>query len=1108
MPPKRAPEDDDDEYFPGMELTKEEVKAQKKRKKRKFSFLDIEAEEDDAENEEDDEDLQDLIADDDDADYITERQQAKAQRMMRKKELAEDPREFLRQLEQRYHADVSSDEDYKLSAPPDISGIEQQQFLPTFRDPRLFMVKIQKPHKERLAVYTLLQKHLNLLKKGLDLGISSAVIPEHQRGRVYVEARTISEVEQAIHGLDLFNLNAGVEAVQVEEMPDVLKITKKVNSLKPFDWVRIPSGEYKNDLAQVVSIHENYPSKCSIRVIPRLDIQHERALMHDLYDEEDPIENLNENEYENVNENVDGITNENGQRSKKKSKPVLALGTKKRGRPPQRLFNKEEIYRLTSAADMHAIRLDETGEIFEVWNRQYFRYGLLYLDMPIKKLVKGKDVQPQIEEIEKWIAVEKAMRLAYDKDRDIMTPGEARRGLQLKISAATADFNVGLFKSDRVRVIKGEQKGLDGVILNLDGDTAIIKSEDLPEPLKVKRAYVVKTFNLGENVKVAAGKYAGESGAIVSVDNEFLTIFTDSTRKEIRVLSTHVADSLDITTENASKLAQKSKIHFATFDLVELIHDNSKAVVVKVMNDSVAVLDTQNIVKNVPFTAIKSKLTDRWARSHDSRGNPIAQNDSIHVTSGPSKHRHGVVLHVSGQNVFFRAQDEVNDACGVIVCLASSVDASTAASKRRKDFAGLAPALIPKTSLSALGAGGIIDPRQPYRGYSGPVNTKDPYFRKEVKVIKGLWKGYIGVIVFADSKHLRVQLSANMRTVTVDRNKVKIFNHPGVIQTEPPRPNAQDGVNNAGTENGTQNSTADALKTTHPFGSRTPRDRNYMEGPDTQSVCRTFQTPVPPDRNRFALTPFGPSTGNDEFRPTTPHHSEVPVANPYNTPLPSTLGQTSEEPTTTSADAYAQYGATNSSAFGAASKSTEKKSVTTQAPFRSDEIAEPHSFSTTQNEPVTPALTLEPNTPVPVSEHVEPVEPKTPNVELPAADAISGYRVLVDVVVSIASDDNHLAVVKDAVVDGSSIHVTMLNGPNKDQSRSVQGTDITPMQPSIEIDEIRPELVKVLDGDHKGKIATLIQIKGSEEDPDGIVRFDSGELGDLSLSLVAKCKLS
>jgi transcription elongation factor SPT5 len=86
----------------------------------------------------------------------------------------------------------------------------------------MFMLRCRKLGYERRAVLTLLQKSFDLKARGVDIGILSAVAPEHLRGMLYIEAYSASQVEQAICGLDLIASYNDIKPVALDEMTDVL----------------------------------------------------------------------------------------------------------------------------------------------------------------------------------------------------------------------------------------------------------------------------------------------------------------------------------------------------------------------------------------------------------------------------------------------------------------------------------------------------------------------------------------------------------------------------------------------------------------------------------------------------------------------------------------------------------------------------------------------------------------------------------------------------------------------------------------------------------------------------------------------------------------------
>lgn len=786
------PEDDidndvyDDEEDEEEESARKKKGSKRKRKKKSHSVIDMEAEEDDAEeDEEDDEDgetgRQFVIDNEDDAEFNREREHTRRQRFDHKRTMQiEDHQELERMVRERYE---NMDDDVGA---PDTSGIDQQSLLPTIRDPRLYMVRCTKPGHERKAIFSLLQKKFNLQRKNLELGILSAVAPEHLKGRIYIEAHSAAQVQLAVNGLTLISTKNALKMVDVDEMPDVLKLGKRPDKQVNGNWVRIKRRDhiYHGDLAQVCNMREgSNDGYVTIRLIPRLDLKSEKDLIEnkdDVYDTEN-------------------------------------AGSRRKGRPPQMLFDRKELYRLTGSGDVVSQRNRDTGEIFDVWNDNMYRFGLLYIQrVNVKSLVVGDAVQPTVEELETWIIAEKHMRMMFEDDPSSMDAEVAARGLELDVNSVAGRRKTKLFKGDSVRVTHGEQRGLEGKIESINQDVVMVRIPEISDPIQVNRAHITKTFKVGEHVKVSSGKNAGNTGAIVGVEGDFLTIFSDTTREEIKVLSSQVADSadahIDVTPNRGSMgSASQQAMRFELFDLVQMVADpNEKGVIIQVQNDTLTLLTPQNTRKLVNVASVKRKNRDDSVRALDARGNPIAPNDTVHVLRGPMLNRTGVVKHVAGRIVFFKARDEVNN-CGLLAVLASQCSASTAAARRlTSTISGNPnaknPTPIPRGAVGMYTAGGRGGRggggAGRGRGGGGGGMGRDPLIRKEVKVKSGQYKGYTGKVLDANERTVRVELTSRMKTVNLPRDRVKEVGGPGEGSEHSGRGGSMNQGNNRNMHNG------------------------------------------------------------------------------------------------------------------------------------------------------------------------------------------------------------------------------------------------------------------------------------------------------------------
>ncbi len=58
------------------------------------------------------------------------------------------------------------------------------------------------------------------------------------------------------------------------------------------------------------------------------------------------------------------------------------------------------------------------------------------------------------------------------------------------------------------------------------------------------------------------------------------------------------------------------------------------------------------------------------------------------------------------------------------------------------------------------------------RGRGGAAAGRDPLVNKTIKIRKGMWKGYLGIVKDTTETHARVELHTNNRTVTVPKSDI------------------------------------------------------------------------------------------------------------------------------------------------------------------------------------------------------------------------------------------------------------------------------------------------------------------------------------------------
>lgn len=136
--------------------------------------------------------------------------------------------------------------------------------------------------------------------------------------------------------------------------------------------------------------------------------------------------------------------------------------------------------------------------------------------------------QPQLEELEKFQIAETRMKAD-------LAELNAEPAVPLDLGSITRRRKITFFKGDAVVFIRGDLKGLKGVIDTIDGNTVSVKCKELPDIITCDRRDLSKSFNPGDNVKIASGRHAGESGVVVDVKGEVLIVINDVTKEEVKV---------------------------------------------------------------------------------------------------------------------------------------------------------------------------------------------------------------------------------------------------------------------------------------------------------------------------------------------------------------------------------------------------------------------------------------------------------------------------------------------------------------------------------------------------------------------------------------------
>lgn len=599
--------------------------------------------------------------------------------------------------------------------------LSREANLPTVTDPKLFCIKC-KPGEERKLMVRLMNRFVDMAASGKPMQTFSCVSPE-TKGFIYIEARNEAHVSAALRGMrGVFRFK--VTLVPITEMTTVMTLTGSKQHLKAGSYVRLRRDPYKNDLARVFNVLESGTKVC-VQVVPRFDYSAP-------------------------------VVGEDGQ----------FVRPKKKNQPPQGFFDLE---RATAAGlDPRRERYPHTGEYIDRCMNRWFKDGFELKELNIR-MVGTKNVNPTLDELQRF----RRGRARRDSDDEEEGASALKDGEELdRIADITLPKDAAgagggsLAKGDTVRVVEGELQHLTGKVISVDtaSDTVRISSlhEDiLGQELTFNASELMKYFKVGDHVKVTGGRYAGETGTVVHVDEGgddwVAIIFTDSGAKEIQVFVRDLKESAEVS------VGLDSLGGFKLYDLV-MLSQAQHAIIVHIGTGDLRVMTQTGTSKSVRLAEIRKKcnLASERSSALDNSHNTIQSNDVVKVVNGANKGREGTIKHMF-RSILFLHSRMITENSGVFVDRARNVTLS--GSKVRAPISGLGARGGGRAGRGGRGGGGP-------RGRRG----EEELVGKSVKIKgKGRFKGYIGIIVNVHDDTVRVELHGKNKSINFSREKVEVI---------------------------------------------------------------------------------------------------------------------------------------------------------------------------------------------------------------------------------------------------------------------------------------------------------------------------------------------
>lgn len=887
--------------------------------------------------------------------------------------------------------------------------------------------------EEKMTALQLMRKMIAYQFTDEPLQIKSVVAPEGVKGYVYIESYKQTHVKAAMEGIS--NLKLGTWK---QTMVPINQMTDVLRVAKEVPTLK--RGAWVRlkrgifkDDLAQVDYVDSSHNNVHLKLIPRIDYTRMRGALR-------------------------GTQSENEKR-------------KKFRRPPQKLF------------DMDAIRaiggeVSQDGDFLIFEGNRFTRKGYLYKIFAMSAIM-ADGVKPTLSELEKF----EEQSLA---DMELTTSGREEEA---------HSFAPG----DNVEVHEGELMNLMGRVTRVDGNKIMIlpKHEDLKDELEFSAHELRKYFNQGDHVKVIAGRYEGDTGLIVRVEENMIVLFSDLTMHELKVLPRDLQLCADVAT-GVDSLGQ-----FQWGDLVSL-DAQTVAVIVRLEKENFQVLNMHGKLVQVKPQAVHKK-EKRRAMVLDSEQNTLQIKDIVKVIDGPHSGRQGEIRHLYRNFAFLHSKMMIENG-GIFVCktrhLVLAGGAKTVTGGMGMTMGFMSPRLKSPVHPGGggggggAGGGGVMDrgadrgafgERNRGGGRGGGAGRDRGVIGQTIKITQGPYKGHVGIVKDATDSTVRVELHSKCQTIIVDRSRVAVVGAPSkpgslasVTRTPTWSGSQTPMYGNTGSRTpmyGSQTPQYDGSRTPH-YGSMTP-SHDGSATPGRQSAWDPTITNTPARHNEFDDYSFDEASPSPAYNPGTPGYQSDAGQGPYTPQTPGTVYSSDHnyspyqpEPSPTG---Y-QPGGSPSGYVGTPSPGTGYQG----SPSPGSGYASP-----------SPLASYSPMTPGAPS----PYNPQTPGAGMDTLGMTDWQTSDIEVRIKETHDDSGL-IGQIGEIRGVSGGMCSVFLPEEERVVNILGAHLEPVTPA------QGDRVKVIFGEEREQTGNLLSIDHNE----GVVKLDHADVKMLQLRYLCKMK--
>jgi len=399
-------------------------------------------------------------------------------------------------------------------------------------------------------------------------------------------------------------------------MRDAVEVAPAISGgqVKVGQWVRLKRGLYKGDLAQIVGL-EDQNTLATLKIVPRL--------------------NFNQLKWERDNPNTP--------KSVWKQQNAGAAKT----RPLPKHFNKVEVQDITSTSIFsHQGSGSDPFSTFYFFKNNKYKFGYLFKRMNVANV----DVaEPNATETE----LARFEVIVMDEDDDDEEASYHAQQMPALATKASSPSDQAFVAGDRVRVISSDLRGVLGRVTKTVKDvvTIIPDHKELSGVLTFKPEELSKYFRVGDHVKCVQGKYKGETGLIIEVQEAkgSALVYSDLGNRTLLLELRYIIETAEVST-GMSKMGE-----YELHDLVE-VGRNQVGIIVRIESHQMQVLLQGDVPQAVRLNEIVRKIRGRYNVALDNLGNQVGIQDIVEVMVGKYKGTKGTITNLFRNNLFLHSR--------------------------------------------------------------------------------------------------------------------------------------------------------------------------------------------------------------------------------------------------------------------------------------------------------------------------------------------------------------------------------------------------------------------------------------------------------------------